>query len=254
MKRILGFLVFMLPIFLVAGAFTGSSSEIGQKDASTAFPPGKWNFSANPFMGEGYKTRPVVVTSVASEAITLSVTSVRINNISSKPVRAVKLGWALRERTDKSKILNQGETSLITMEEPLPANSNRILKLQVASFLELYKPLVKKGRLEGSYRLEVGVTQVLFDNQLSWRLGDPVAIRSTNVEQVVDQRRSNHASAFTVRPILVPVACAKQKCRHDGVPPPSYTCTGSEDDEFCTNCGQSCCNTICGQQPSCDCT
>jgi hypothetical protein len=244
----------VLVLTILATAWLARTSKsLAQNTSALSFPTGKWTFSAHPYMGEGFKMRPVVVTSVASNANTLSVTAVRLNNISSKPVRAVKLGWTLSEEGG-GKVLKSGETSLIPLDSALGVASNRIVKAQVISFLEIYKPLLKNGRLDGNFRLDVGAIDVLFDDQSAWHLGDRVGMGATNLERVTSVVYSKDASPITVTPLELPMACAHQKCAFDGTPPPSYSCGGSDNEEFCTNCGVSCCNTICGQQPSCDCT
>jgi hypothetical protein len=231
--------------------FSIVSSRSGSTDSQTIFPKGSWNFSAHPYMGEGYKVRPIVVTSVETEARTLSVKAVRVKNISTKAVLAVKLAWTLSDERYPKKILREGETSLITMDKTLASQDNRILKVGVVSFLELYKPFLKPSTLEGNFRLEVGVSQVLFEDQSSWQVGQSVSVVPNFRTRIVKANYSG--SAASVVPLIVPDACAKQRCVYDGVPPPSYSSGTSENDEFCTNCGISCCNTICGQVPACDC-
>jgi hypothetical protein len=177
MKRLVSLVVIILPIILVVGWLTNEATSVAQKNAIQSFPAGDWKFSAHPYMGEGFKTRPVVVTSVGSEATTLSVTKVRVKNISSKRVLAVKLGWSLYDERNKDKILGQGESPLITMDRDFPSDSDQILKTVVVSFMDIDRPLIRNGRLDGDYRLDVGVTQVLFDDRTTWSLGQAVSFK-----------------------------------------------------------------------------
>lgn len=159
----------LVTFVLVTVAVAFGANHTFQDQTKSVFPPGNWNFSAHPFMGEGYKTRPVMVTSVRSEAATLTVDAVGVRNNSSKPVIAIKFGWLLTYDNERDKILRRGETPLIPMSHVLKAGEGRFLKSAIVSFADLQKSLVKKGRLEGNYRLEVVVTELLFEDRSTWR-------------------------------------------------------------------------------------
>lgn len=162
------FLALMFLVSVTAVAFASNHNSQGQ--TKSVFPPGNWNFSAHPFMGEGYKTRPVMVTSVRSEAATLTVDAVSVRNNSAKRVMAIKFGWVLSYDDERDKILRRGETPLLPMSNVLNVGEGRFLKSAIVSFADLQKSLVKKGRLDGNYRLEVLVTELLFDDRSTWRV------------------------------------------------------------------------------------
>ena len=251
MRSLISLLV-LLPLILISGGLANDGRSTGQKSAGLEFPSGDWTFSAHPYMGEGYRLRPVVVTSVTSEVPTLSVTAVRIANISTKTAIAVKLGWTLYDEKSERKLLRKGETSLTAIDHGLASGSNTVLRLPVVSFMEIHTKLLKKGRLEGKYRLEVGATQVLFEDRSSWQVGQSVSVRA-EAEQGFVKVAFRANAALSVTPLSVPLACPKQKCEYVAQSPPYYTCGASQNDEFCTNCVTNCCNSICGTEPVCDC-
>jgi len=218
------------------------------------FPPGKWSFSAHPYMGEGFESRPIVVTSVRTELKNLSVTAVRIRNISSKPVTAVKLGWYLSNENEKSVVLQQGETPLINIDRSLAVGEEQVIKSPITSFAEIHRLLVQAGHLEGCYRLDVMVTEILFEDQSTWKIGQSVTIQRPNSDPSIVRAMLRKGSLpIVVTPLSLSPACAKQKCDFLPGPPPGYSCGGSDNEEFCTNCGTSCCTTICGFVPECNC-
>jgi len=251
MKKLMSLSVVLALALLMSGWLANERKSIAQQSATVGFPGGDWRFSAHPYMGEGFRTRPVVVTSVASEATTLSVTGVRINNISSKGVLAVKLGWSIYDQRNRTKILNQGESSLITLDRVLRSDSDQRLSVPLVSFMEIHKRLMKKGRLEGDYRLDVAVTEILFDDHSTWQVGQPVSTQSDVA--LISVGYSKGLDPIIVTPLKVPDACAKQSCVYDAGPPPGYSCGGSTNEEFCTNCDTTCCNTVCGYVPQCNC-
>ncbi len=175
MRRPKTLFLMLIPFLLVTVAVVFGSSHNFKGQTKSVFPPGNWNFSAHPFMGEGYKTRPVVVTSVGSEVTALSVNVVGVRNISSKPVAGIKFGWFLSYDKDRTKVLRKGETPLVAIQPVLEAGSVRGLKPTIFSFLEIHKSLIKKGRLDGNYRLEVAVTELLFSDRSTWRVGQEVS-------------------------------------------------------------------------------
>lgn len=223
----------------------------GASQTKSQLPPGKWSFSAHPFMGEGYESRPVVVTSVRTEAKTLSVTAVRVRNISSKPVAAIRLGWYLADENNNLTNLQQSETSFIPMDKALETDKTELFKVSVVSFLDIYKPLVRDGRLEGSYRLEIAVTEILFEDQSTWRVGQQVTLETQpSKPAIVNASLKNRP--LTVMPLKLNPICPKQQCKYVEGPPDGYSCSQSDHNEYCTNCVTSCCNTLCNDpSPSC---
>src|ERR1051325_12208819 len=166
-----------LALILVSAFMANASSEsfaMNEISEQNQFPQGKWSFSVHPYMGEGYESRPVVVTSVRTEAKNLSVTAVRVRNISSKPVAAVKFEWRLLNENAMNAVLQKGETPLVNVSGGLVSGEGKTLKLPIISFREIYKSLLQGQRLEGGFRVEVAVSEILFEDQSSWTVGQSV--------------------------------------------------------------------------------
>ncbi len=241
--------LFLMPFVLATAALAFRPNRTVEIDTNSVFPPGDWSFSARPFIGEGYKTRPVVVTSVASEMTNLSVVKVRVNNISSKPVVGIKFGWFLTSDKDRNKILRQGETPLVLIEPVLAVASTCVVKPTIDSFLEINRSLVRKGRLDGNYRLEVAVTELLFSDRSTWRVGQDVAI-SVGKQKHFAKVAFSGKPTLTVTPLVVQDPCNKTACVYLS-PPGYYTCDGTSDEVACVICLSFCCNTVCGFEPVC---
>lgn len=154
------------------GTVVGFSTPTKQVD----MPGGQWTFSAQPYMGKGFQSRPAVVTSVKSEIKTFSVTSIGIVNNSSKSISALKLSWTLSREESPESILQQGETPLITLENPIATKASKRVTFPVVSFLEATKPFVKNGMLKGNYRIDVAVKEIQFSDKTTWVAGQDVAI------------------------------------------------------------------------------
>jgi hypothetical protein len=253
MKFVCSMIILLLFVSVTLTQTEQDSKTPPSTSIAQIFPPGQWTFSAHPFMGKGFDTRPVVVTSVKTEGLTSSVVAIRVRNISSKTVAALKVRWRLIEEKQPKNLLQEDETPHISVQPGLASENELTLTVPVMSFLDIHKPLVRQGRLDGDFRVDISVARILFSDGSVWTEAQ------TNVRTLQPQLPffakagfSNPSQPLTINPIRVPAACAKQKCVPGGQPP-SYSCGSSDFDEFCTNCGVSCCNTICGAVPACDC-
>jgi len=92
----------------------------------------------------------------------IKVTDVWLENRSLQDVSAVKIGWKLYEKANPSRILLSGETPQF-LGVNLAAGEKRVATFPVVSFAKIHGPLLRNGRLEGSYKIELWVTEVLFD-------------------------------------------------------------------------------------------
>lgn len=214
---------------------------------------GDWSFSAHPFLGEGYESRPVIVSATRTVAKSLTITEVRIRNISSKSVSAVKLGWFIVSRNNPSVILTDGVSPLIPIESSLAVGDTTLLKLPLMSFSEIGPQLAKKAPLLGPYDAFVFVKEILFDDRSTWTVGEKVILRSpvSNISYI-KAAFAQRPAVLTVVPLAKPLICPKQQCDFVSDPNPGYTCKGSTNEEYCTNCITSCCSTICSDPtPSC---
>jgi len=198
-------------------------------------PKGNWEFSAHPYTGPGYDSRPVIVTSVLSDAAkSLTITKVRVKNASEKSVSAIKLGWALIKEGE-SAVLQRGETPLIAMSSSLQPNNRQTVSYPVVNFGKLSKNYISRDILTGSYRIDIIVSEVVFEDETNW-IGKNRALNSF----------VQFASFSTVS---TQAGCPKQKCKYVSEGGAHYICETSSDSEFCTNCSSSCIVTLCGENP-----
>lgn len=231
-----------------------SSSKSTETICSSRNVDGLWSFSAHPFMGDGYESRPVVVSAVRTTAKTLTVTEVRIRNISSKPVTTIRLGWFItNEKDGKSETLLDGESQTIPLEKTLAIGDTVLLKLPVMSFSETRDALTAKQALKGNFDAYVFVKNIMFEDKTKWNLGEKVEIKKGTFDpSIVNATFAGTTNNLHVLPLNKAAVCPKQACRYVSETPPGYTCASSENDEYCTNCVTSCCSTVCSDpSPSC---
>lgn len=241
MVKSLGAKSFAIALFMAAlliGVNTGRTE--GQVDKSMQLPPGDWSFSAHPYLGPGYDSRPVVVFSVVTNIKNgLTVTKVALHNLSSKPVSAVKLNWHLSTEEDPGSILLSGQTPLVALSGGLPVGERRVLEFPVVSFAKICKSLMKGESLRGDFRMEVEVGEILYEDgssQTAKAMGNLYVLAKNN-------------GVFPGINRVTQVGCAHQRCKFVPLPETHYECEPTSFPELCTNSGQFCCNTICGNRP-----
>lgn len=240
-----------LPTLMLFTIALGSHSVAGDRQGTNEqLPKGDWSLSAHPYMGKGYDSRPVMVSSVSMDK-TPVVTKVGLWNISNKVVLGVKLGWSLTTDENRGAVLRQGETVLIAISGGLPVNDSQSLKFPVVAFRDIYKPLLKNGALDGHYRIEVLVTEILFEDGTTWTPESNKIKKIAFVNAVFHPGATLPLAITPFRPTVQP--CPKQHCVFTAGPPDYYSCGSSQNGEYCTNCVSSCCNTLCGVPPQCDC-
>lgn len=227
---------FTLLAAVAAFALVNTGSSKSKRDV---LPPGKWIITAHPYLGPMYESQPVKVIGVVSNAAKgYKVTNVGLKNTSSKVVSAVKLTWYVSSEQTGNTVLLQGETQPVSLEGGLPIGKSQYVKTPVVSFGRVSKPLLKEGALHGTYRIEVAVTGILYEDGSMWE-GDPKDMVA--------------AVKAGLRAGPVPQAgCPNQVCYL--VPENrTYMCGGGGGQgQICTNCGTSCSNTICGEAiPAC---
>lgn len=232
-------IVFFLTLLTVSALQSNKNLHGNQADLQVLWPGGNWSFSAQPYTGLGYESRPALVVSVATERKSLSIAKVRVANHSSKTIAALKLGWYLSRTSDPNPVLQFGQTPSIPIHNGLPDGETSVLKLPVVvSFSKLHKPLSKEGRLEGQFRITVAVTEIEYEDGSVWAANN-------------SDRPSIITAAY--RPSAASTQCPGQMC--EGVGGHITTCIteGVPSNLFCTLCPTFCCTSVCGYMPACDC-
>lgn len=141
-------------------------------------PPGLWGIAARPDLTQIRNSNlPVVLLSTQSMAgqgkwANLIVSRGAIQNRSARPVKNIQLRWVLRE-IDNGLELLQGLTA--SFDVSLPALSTKFKKIPFINFSTIAKPLLKQGRLDGEYLIEVSVDSVQFEDGTTWNLQNALA-------------------------------------------------------------------------------
>jgi hypothetical protein len=199
-------------------------------------PQGKWAISASPYVGPMYESQPVKVIGVVSDTTKgFRVTAIGLKNTSSKAVASVTLTWYVSSDQSGNAVLLQNKTGELSLTGRLPVGKSDYFDLDVVSFGNVSRPLLKNGALQGTYRIEVAVTDIVYEDGSVWS-GDP--------------KNAALAHRSGLRPGPVPQGCAGQMCQYDASAN-TYRCVDGAN-QLCTNCGRRCINSICGElAPQC---
>lgn len=211
---------------------------------SAQLPHGNYTASCGPFMGTGYESLPVLVTSVTSDLNGISVTKVGIENRTDKRLAAVRLVWYLSSQDTPQDILQQGRTKLLNLRRGggIEAGETREVITPVVAFANIYKPLLRGGVVNGKYLIQVAVGEVRYED------GSTQSLMASGKGRA--QSRSLKAAYITPLRPLTQTFCPKQKCEPvlttDGRPI-GYTCIAGLG-QYCSNnsTGQACTSGICG--------
>ena len=164
---------FSLTLFAVSG-----HAQNSRKVTVSGSEDPQWTFSAHPYFGEGYRTRPVVVSAIRTTAKSLTVTEARIRNNSSKPVNSVRLAWILtNEKDGKNEVVYSGESQLLPFEKTLAIGETTLLKLPLFSFSEIKDAISAKHALKGRFDAQVFVKDIVFEDETKWTVGEKVEMK-----------------------------------------------------------------------------
>ncbi|MBV9209863.1 MAG: hypothetical protein JOZ52_04505 [Acidobacteria bacterium] len=240
MKHIAGKIpVCLLVIFALLIVASSGNKNLGQDKVNTLFqfPRGEWSVSSHPFLGSDSEVTPVLVTSVTTDAKRgVAVTKVGLENLTKSNVAAVKLTWRLSSEQAPDRALSQGQTPFITRDGGLPAGSSLVLRFPVVSFAKIYRPLMRNGTLDGEFRIDLSVSEILYEDGSKWANNDS--------SQTKAERETNHASRPAPQGL-----CPRQACETRTSPSGNvfYACRDSNSNELCSVAQDafSCTNTSC---------
>jgi len=216
----------MLPAFTFYGFAQTKDAE--RNSLLEPLPVGNWSIVFHPYTGQDYLNAPVIVQSVSTKQ--LAVERFEIQNISTKPVKGVKVKWILYENEDRSRILLQGQTRLLNFRNELPSGQMGLIRLRVISLFDFYRNFLTKGELNREFDVDLLIDEVKFADGSVWRWEDGAS------PDVNNQMFSRMAESD----------CAKQKC----VPRESTTVRGA----VVYSCGSSTFNERCVPAGDFDCT
>lgn len=140
----------------------------GVQDAEAKLPPGKWTLQHPVISQLGLKDAPLQITSVGGDVkMGGTIASVRLENNSGKAAASVRFTWYLFRDQAPRKILRKGKSPLLGLGG-LANGSTRSVQYPIVSFGNIYKPLVKDGRLTGDFVLEVAVSEIIYEDGSRW--------------------------------------------------------------------------------------
>ena len=195
---------------------------------------GNWSVSFNPYQDDYFS--PVFLHSVSSNRAA-AVERFDIANISNKPVKAIKVGWLVYRGEDRSKLLKQGATGLLSFRNELPSSQSGFIKFRAVGLNDFHQSFLVKNRLEGNFSIDLRVDEVLFADDSVWqRQGG----RSPNIKSELEPPQR----AF--------LDCAKQVCNgtisQEIKGAVTYSCGATALPQRCSMNGDySCTNQSCHQ-------
>lgn len=147
---------------------SGYSSAQNTQEGKVKFPPGKWTLEHPVISRLGLEDAPLRITSVTGDVKNGgTIVAVRLKNNSGKAVTAVKFSWYLFRDQEPQKILRKGESPVIGVAD-FSSGSSRDVDYPIVSFGNVYKPLVKDGKLTGDFVLEVAVSEIIYEDGSKW--------------------------------------------------------------------------------------
>ena len=130
------------------------------ESTANSLPPGNWSLG---YRVSAERSAVVDLFSISSNAAKgLTVTSFSVQNRSNKNVVAVKVSWILYDKSTPETILLQGETPQF-LRVALAPKEKRSVIFPAVSFAQVYHPLLRGGSVEGDLKIELIVSDVLFE-------------------------------------------------------------------------------------------
>jgi hypothetical protein len=158
----------LLATFMSCVALLAYSSAKATQDVQVKFPPGNWSLQHPAISRLGLEDAPLQITSVTGDVKKGgTITAVRLRNNSGKAVTTVKFAWYLFRDQERQKILQKGESPVLGVTG-FSDGSSKVVNYSIVSFGNIYKPLVKDGKLTGDFVLEVAVSEINYEDGSKW--------------------------------------------------------------------------------------
>ena len=135
-------------------------------------PVGKWTLAFNLDSLPNNEKSPVQITSSCQTVKNgVSISKIRLSNISAKPVTKVKILWVITESQDKNKILLYQELPFIAVPNELKTSSCINLEESFFSFSNVYNDLISDNSnvLNGDFEVSLAVSEVVFEDLSVWK-------------------------------------------------------------------------------------
>jgi len=220
---------------LRADSLDESKASASLAGAVTLPVPGDWSLACLPTL----KPQPLVdAYSVTTNAFKgLTITEVGVKNLSAKSAIGIKLSWRLFLEGDPQTSLKQGTTPLLGV--PLSPGERRVVEFPVVKAANVLATITNNGSLHGSFRIEVTVVDVLFEENARAPTAREQATLIKAVSWVNPVVSSIEVTSYQ-DPIVVEGPCQDQICEWQSAG--CYQCTGGESGKG-FGCSPSGCNS-----------
>lgn len=242
--------ILLLALLMSVAAAANAQSAAQTQDR---LPAGNYTVITKPYMGPGYETLPVMVTSVTTEVeLNGGVSMVAVENSTARRLEAVRLSWYVSAREAPDYVLLQGKTPMLRIVGGIAPGEVERIQFGVVSFAKIYKPLARKGVVNGNYIIQVGVSEARFDDGTAQTF---LARRKKRGERETVFVQAKWAGAAPRRAAAArQTSCPDQSCNavYEGEGSArmlvGYDCASSQG-STCTNQpgGKSCTNTVCSR-------
>ena len=135
-------------------------------------PQGRWSASIVPDLTQDASNSPVAVVGNSTlmgnaQLRNLQLTHVTLKNYSAKTLLGIQLKWFVTTKSEPNKILPPpGYTGLF--EAPVLAGATEKVESPLIKFSQAIKYLIRDGRLDGDFLVQLRVYQAEFDDGSSW--------------------------------------------------------------------------------------
>ncbi|CAN5761486.1 hypothetical protein BH20ACI4_BH20ACI4_13270 [soil metagenome] len=187
-------IIFVYSIFAIENfaQVQSKSKKTEKSDVVGKLPGGNWSISINPYQEDYFS--PVFLYSVSSNQARAE--RFDIQNISDKPIKAIKVSWLVYQDEDRSKTLKQGITKLLQFRNELPSGQTGFIKFPVVAFAEFYKQFLANNRLDGHFDIDLRIEEVQFADGSVWQRQDG---RSPDIKSELELQTTS-------------LDCARQQC------------------------------------------
>ncbi|MBD0372394.1 MAG: hypothetical protein ICV60_16240 [Pyrinomonadaceae bacterium] len=172
-------------LILVLVAFSCVTGATGRGQTNGGLPEGNWTIKLSHYAGPEYESMPLQVTSVKGRVQDAGIWITErylLNRSDQAVIRAYFDLFFYNEKEPDVLLFRRPISPLSFKNRPLlpgdtfptltdiKAEPPRLGSFALPLVKDLFAPLIKDGKLEGDYRIAIGVTKVLFEDGSVWEL------------------------------------------------------------------------------------
>lgn len=145
---------------LLSPSFSTSTESGNPAGATIQLPGGNWTVGAHPVWTDGSPVNVAAVTLRADQG--LSISSVKVKNLSPQKITAVKLAWYIFSEQGGDQVLRSGSTPRIAIA--ISPQASGVIEYSVVSFANEAASLSTSGNLSGAYHVAVAIAEARFED------------------------------------------------------------------------------------------